>query len=147
MDSLFFIASKTVGMLARLETWVLLALLAALLAGAAGRRRAAHRIVAGVLALLLGLTALPLGLPLMRLLENQYPAAPALPDRVDGIIVLGGAEDTAAYARWGLAGMNDAAERMTAGWNWPGAIRRRGWSLPAATQPAGRRQQPAPRPK
>ena len=44
MDSLFFIASKTVGMLARVETWFILLLAAAVIAGGLGRARAAQRL-------------------------------------------------------------------------------------------------------
>lgn len=34
---------------------------------------------------------------------------------MDGIIVLGGAEDTGAFVRWGLPGLNEAGERVTEG--------------------------------
>ncbi len=115
MEGLFFIASKTVGMVARVETWVVLLLALALLAGAMGRVRAMRRLTGLSFVLVLALTAFPLGIPLLRPLERQYPANPALPARVDGIIVLGGAEETASFARWGISGMNAAGERLTAG--------------------------------
>mgnify|MGYP001765484299 CR=1 FL=1 len=115
MDSLFFIASKTVGMLARVETWFILLLAAAVIAGGLGRARAAQRLASVTLVLVLALTAFPLATPLLRMLERQYPAAPALPAQVDGIIVLGGAEDTGAFARWGIPGLNEGAERVIEG--------------------------------
>lgn len=115
MDSLFFIASKTLGMAARAETWIVLLLALALLAGAMGRIRAMRRLVAMVFAALLALTVFPLGTPILGALEGQYPANPPLPAHVDGIIVLGGAEDTGSFARWGIPGLNEGGERMTAG--------------------------------
>ncbi|NGM44064.1 YdcF family protein [Rhodobacter sp. SGA-6-6] len=115
MDSLFFIASKTLGMAARAETWIVLLLALALLAGAAGRIRAMRRLVAVVFVALLALTVFPLGTPILGALEGQYPANPDLPAHVDGIIVLGGAEDTGSFARWGIPGLNEGGERMTAG--------------------------------
>jgi uncharacterized SAM-binding protein YcdF (DUF218 family) len=115
MDSLFFIASKTLGMVARVETWFVMLLALALLAGAMGRVRAMHRLVSLTFVAVLALTAFPLGTPLLRSLEAQYPANPPLPDKIDGIIVLGGAEDTGSFARWGIPGLNEGGERMTAG--------------------------------
>ena len=115
MDNLFFIASKTLGMAARVETWFVLLLALALLLGAMGRLRAMRRLVGLVFAALLALTVFPLGTPLLRGLESRHPAGPDLPAHVDGIIVLGGAEDTGAFARWGIPGLNEGGERMTAG--------------------------------
>lgn len=115
MDELFFIASKTLGMLARVESWFLILLALALLALWRGRLGAARLLGLACFALILALTAFPLATPLLAALEAQYPPAPDLPDRIDGIIVLGGAEDTGAFARWGVTGVNGGGERMTAG--------------------------------
>ena len=115
MDSLFFIASKTLGMVARVETWLLILLALAVLLGAMGRIRAMRRLVGLTFAAVLGLTVFPLGAPLLRSLEVQYPSNPPLPAHVDGIIVLGGAEDTASFVNWGIPGLNEGGERMTAG--------------------------------
>lgn len=115
LDEIFFIASKTLGMVARVETWLLLILALALLTLWRGRARAA-RIWAGLaFALTFALTVFPLGTPLLTSLERQYPPLPELPAQVDGIIVLGGAEDSMAFATWGLPGLNAGGERMTAG--------------------------------
>lgn len=115
MDSLFFIASKTLGMAARVETWLVILLALAVLAGVRRRHRAALRLTGIALSLTACLAAFPLATPLLALLEGQYPANPQLPDRIDGIIVLGGAEDTGPYARWGIIGLNEGAERVIAG--------------------------------
>jgi hypothetical protein len=81
MDSLFFIASKTVGMLARVETWFILLLAAALIggsgAGGHAQRLASVTLVTGTLAL----TAFPLATFSLRMLERQFPAAPRCPRR------------------------------------------------------------------
>lgn len=115
LEDLFFIASKTVGMLARVESWLLILLALALLAAWRGRMRATRALLTAGFLALLALTVFPLGTPLLAALERQYPPNPPLPDHVDGIIVLGGAEDTGAFTRWGVPGMNAGGERMTAG--------------------------------
>ena len=115
MDSLFFIASKTVGMAARMETWFVILLALAVIAGWRSKARAARFLTGLTFVLVLALTMFPLATPLLRALEAQYPANPPLPDHIDGIIVLGGAEDTGAFAKWGIPGLNEGGERMTAG--------------------------------
>jgi uncharacterized SAM-binding protein YcdF (DUF218 family) len=114
MQDLFFIASKTLGLAARAETW-LLALLAlafwALLRGQA--RRAAVWLGLG-LGLFVLIGAYPLGFLLLADLESRYPAQPAV-TQVDAIIVLGGDEDLDPYRRWGELAVNDAGERLIEG--------------------------------
>ena len=114
MDGLFFLLSKTAGMAARAETWLVLLLLLATLAALRGRSGRAALWSGLALAAALALTILPLGAPLLAALEDQYPPTPPL-DRVDGIIVLGGAEDLAAWEDRGAPGLNDAGERVIAG--------------------------------
>ncbi len=113
MEEAFFIASKTVGLMARAESWLVIWLGLALWAGWRGRRRAALGWSAAVLLAVLALGWFPLGNPLVAALERVYPAMPSL-GRVDGIIVLGGAEDLGPYARWGGVQMNEAGERLVA---------------------------------
>jgi len=115
MDELFFIASKTLGMAARVETWLVLLFGLGLLGLWRGRLRLARWALSFGFAALLAITAFPLATPLLASLELHYPPNPALPEKVDGIIVLGGAEDVGAYARWKLVGLNAGGERMTAG--------------------------------
>ena len=114
METLFFIASKTLGMAARVETWALLLMALALF----GLWRGRHRLAGWSLAILftgtLAITLLPLGDLLLKPLESEFPARPDL-TRVDGIIVLGGAEQTAAYRDWGGPQFNEAGERLIEG--------------------------------
>jgi uncharacterized SAM-binding protein YcdF (DUF218 family) len=114
METLFFIASKTLGMAARVETWALLLMALALF----GLWRGRHRLAGGSLVVLfagtLAITLLPLGDLLLKPLESEFPARPDL-TRVDGIMVLGGAEQTAAYRDWGGPQFNEAGERLIEG--------------------------------
>jgi uncharacterized SAM-binding protein YcdF (DUF218 family) len=114
MGDLFFLASKTLGMAARAETWLLAMAMLAVVAAWRGRMRAARLWVTLTFASLAALTLWPLGDLLLRPLEGRYPANPPL-DRVDGIIVLGGAEDIDAMRRWGQPALNEGAERVIAG--------------------------------
>jgi uncharacterized SAM-binding protein YcdF (DUF218 family) len=114
MDEAFFIASKTLGQLARVETWLVLGLAVALLAVWRGRRKTGMVFIAATLALILALTIYPWANPMVQALESAYPADPPLGE-VDGIIILGGAEDLGAYARWGRLEINEAGERLIAG--------------------------------
>jgi uncharacterized SAM-binding protein YcdF (DUF218 family) len=114
MDTLFFIASKTLGMIARVETWALLLMLLALFGLWRGRRRLAGWSIGLLFTGTLALTLLPLGDLLLEPLESQFPARPDLA-QVDGIIVLGGAETTGAYRLWGGPQFNEAGERLIEG--------------------------------
>jgi uncharacterized SAM-binding protein YcdF (DUF218 family) len=114
VSDLFFIASKTLGMVARAETWMAFCLTLAMIALWRGRLRGARVWGTAGFVLVAGLTVFPLGDPLLRRLEAQYPVNPPL-TKVDGIIVLGGAEDIAPYRLWGDAALNDAGERAIAG--------------------------------
>jgi uncharacterized SAM-binding protein YcdF (DUF218 family) len=112
MDTLFFVASKTLGALLRAETWGILAVALTVLALLLGRRRLALAASSLTLLALLLFTILPLGDLLLQPLERRYPANPPL-ERVDGIIVLGGAEDVGGSAYWGQTQLNEAGERFT----------------------------------
>ncbi len=114
MDTLFFIASKTVGMLARAESWALILMLLALFGLWRGRLWLARTSITLLFAGTLALTIFPLGDFFLRPLEETFPAQPDLTE-VDGIIVLGGAEDTGAYRNFGGTQLNDAGERLIDG--------------------------------
>lgn len=112
MDAFLLVVGKLVGLMIRFETWlVLLALFAALSATAGRTRRAAWAGWVLVLALV-GLSLLPLGDPLLQSFERSYPANPPLA-RLDGVIVLGGAEDAPGTAYWQQVQLGAAAERYT----------------------------------
>ena len=111
---MFFIASKLIGMLLRPDTWIILAVAAVVLALLRGRHRRALSMAIATLLALLALAILPLGTLLLHPIERSYAAAPPL-SRVDGIIVLGGGEDTRASAYWGQMQLNEGGDRFAAG--------------------------------
>ena len=113
MGDLFFIASKTIGMAARAETWLLLAIALGLIALYRNRLRQAKFWLTLSFAAILLLTMFPLGDVLLARLEGQYPASPPVTDVAD-IIILGGDEDLDAYRKWGGTEVNEAAERLIA---------------------------------
>lgn len=114
METLFFIASKVLGIVARVETWALLLMVLALFGLWRGRNRMAGWSVAVLFSGTLALTLLPLGDLLLDPLESRFPAQPPL-THIDGIIVLGGAEQTGVYRLWGGPQLNEAGERLIEG--------------------------------
>jgi uncharacterized SAM-binding protein YcdF (DUF218 family) len=75
-------------------------------------RRRGFTLTASVAGVLLALLIFPVDAWLLRPLEERFPV-PALPERVDGIIVLGGMVDTASTAAWGRPKLNHEADRLT----------------------------------
>ena len=61
----------------------------------------------------MALSTLPLGDLLLQPIERHYPAHPDL-DAIEGIIVLGGGEDSRARVFWGQVQLGEGAERYTA---------------------------------
>ncbi|WP_319825140.1 YdcF family protein [Thalassovita sp.] len=112
MDTAFFVMSKLVGATLKGETWIIVLLGLGMIAHRRARPRQAGLLTGVAFALLLTLTVLPLGDMLIRPIEARYPVAPDL-RRVDGIIVLGGAEQAGNASYWGLPQVNEAAERYT----------------------------------
>lgn len=76
------------------------------------RRRAGGRLIMAAVLVLLAIAVLPVGQWMIAPLEARFPA-PALPARVDGIIVLGGAVEQGITQVHGQVALNDAAERLT----------------------------------
>lgn len=111
MDTIVFVASKTVGIAAKFETWLVLVFLLGLVQLYRGRLSAGRRWVLLGVALLVVVTVVPVGVWIIRPLENAYERPVDLPGGVKGIIVLGGAEGGASPK--GEPMLNDAAERMT----------------------------------
>lgn len=111
MDSLFYILSKTVGMATRLESWALIFMALGLFALWRGQVRRAGGWFGLVFAGTLALAIWPFGEVILRPLEAQYPRSPTL-TQLDGIIVLGGAEEIGANFQWGGEQANEAGERL-----------------------------------
>jgi uncharacterized SAM-binding protein YcdF (DUF218 family) len=78
-----------------------------------GWRRLGTWLLCGVTTTLAVITVLPIGLWLLIPIESRF-APPALPERIDGVIVLGGAVEPHTSALRGQIALNEAAERVTA---------------------------------
>ena len=96
------------------DSLLLLLVLAAWVLLLRGATRWAKRILGFVSITMLVLSFLPVGEWVLAPLEERFPPNPKLPPRVDGIIVLGGAEDALRTAAWDQVVVNDAAERFLA---------------------------------
>ncbi|NPD13942.1 YdcF family protein [Xinfangfangia sp. D13-10-4-6] len=112
MDTLFFAASKIIWTLIRPETWLVIGLALTCLGLFLGRRRLAGWSGGLTLSYALVLAILPVGDWALRPLELRYPI-PAPPARVDGILVLGGAEDGLWTAQGRQVRFNEGGERFT----------------------------------
>lgn len=111
MDTLFFWLSKTGWALAAPGSLLVFAAIALWLLLKLNAVRLARRL-AGLTALALTLIALfPIGEWLLYPLESRFPQNPALPDHIDGIIVLGGTVDPAVSASWDQVETRATAER------------------------------------
>ncbi len=112
-----FISSKIFWFLFNPGNLLVLGLLAGYLAGFApwARLRRLGRIVLGTtLGAMLAVAILPIGSWLTLPLEERFPAPAVLPQRVNGIVALGGALHLRRSADRGAAQLNEYAERMIA---------------------------------
>lgn len=113
MDTAFFIFSKIAGLCLQVETWLLIGLSLSILGGIAGLQRLAFWSSLLTLLTVLAIAIFPIGELILSPLEAEFPPPTSL-SRIDGIVVLGGVEDTRATATWGQPQVNEAAERLTA---------------------------------
>jgi uncharacterized SAM-binding protein YcdF (DUF218 family) len=90
----------------------LLVVIGAALLRLAPRARLGGRLIAVAALSVVAFVLLPIPQWLTRPLEQRFPPRP-LPARVDGIIVLGGAQQPCLSSAYGMAMMNHRAERMT----------------------------------
>ena len=114
MDTLFFWLSKAAWSLiapGNLLLWLVLIAWVALLRGST---RWAKRLLGATAVGLVVMSSVPVGEWVLYPLEARFPANPTLPQRVDGIIVLGGGEDAVRSSAWQQPEVNSAAERFLA---------------------------------
>ncbi len=108
-----FTASKIFWWLANPGNLLLLAVVLTALASLFGRRRFAGTLAALTAVVVLVIAFAPAREWVLRPLEYRFPA-PVLPEKVDGVIVLGGAINSDLSARTGQVSVNDSAERLFA---------------------------------
>jgi len=113
MDSLFFWISKLAWLFIAPDNLLLMVLIAGVAALWLDKMQLSKWLLSGVAAVMLFIALLPVGEWLLYPLESQYPQKPQLPQQIDGIIVLSGAEKTKISKSWGSVELNGAAERDT----------------------------------
>lgn len=110
-----FIASKLLWPLAAPGNFLLLLLAVGALLLFTRWRRFGRGLVVLVTIVLVALALLPVGQWLMGPLENRFARPDPMPERVDGIVILGGALGTALVADRGEVSVGGMAERLLAG--------------------------------
>lgn len=78
-----------------------------------GYRRAGPAFLKAALAILVSITMLPIGQMLLIPLEDRFPRAEKLPDKLAGIIVLGGSIEAELSEQRGFSVFGNALERLT----------------------------------
>lgn len=110
VDSLFFWISKLAWLFISPDSLLLIMFGLGLLLLWRGRERWAGRILGFVFFVFLLIGLFPVGEWLLNPLEKKYPANPQL-EKVDGIIILGGAEQPTRSAMWKQVVVDEAGER------------------------------------
>jgi len=106
-----FVLSKLFWALAQPLNLIVVLLTFGILIGLIGFRRIANGALWSGIVLLLAISFLPLPSVLLLPLENRFPVPRALPEQIDGIIVLGGAGMSELARARDQVNVNDAGER------------------------------------
>ena len=109
-----FIFGKLVWALLQPGNLLLLGLLAGVFMLLRGRRRGELLVVVSAIVLLL-LAVAPIGAAMTLVLEQRFPRPSTLPERVDGILVLGGAVDPRVSLAYGETVFNSSVSRVLGG--------------------------------
>ncbi|MDP6705706.1 MAG: YdcF family protein [Alphaproteobacteria bacterium] len=109
-----FVLSKVFWIIADPANLLLILMILGLALLATRWRRHGVRLAVACTAILVVLSILPLGDWLLRPLEDRFPAPRALPERIDGIVLLGGSTDPKLSEARGQPALNRAAERIVA---------------------------------
>ncbi|MBV8650195.1 MAG: YdcF family protein, partial [Alphaproteobacteria bacterium] len=113
MGNVIFAASKILWVVAAPGNLLLLVLLFGVVCLVVGKPRHGLAFVLVASLAFLSTATLPVASWLAAPLENRFPALTTPPERVDGIIVLGGAVDPDLTEARGPVALNEAAERIT----------------------------------
>jgi uncharacterized SAM-binding protein YcdF (DUF218 family) len=114
MTDVFFILSKVVWSLLNPISMALMLLVLAVILLWLNKQKLARTLLTILAMLGLIIWIYPIGSAPLYALETRFPAPASLPASVDGIIVLGGAEQLKVSASWQRAEVNQAAERILA---------------------------------
>ena len=110
---MFFYLSKIIWAVLDPANLIALLFAAGLMAGALRFRKTGAGLLLSSFLILLVCGVLPLGQSALYFLETRIMRPASLPDRIDGILVLGGAVETAKSERSGQTELNEGAERLT----------------------------------
>ena len=113
MESIFWVISKIAWALIAPETLLLFLLI--LSAGLLWTRynKQGRALISSTVFIITLVSVLPFSSWVLRPLEDRFPIPKELPHRVDGIIVLAGAENISVTAARGQPSFHDGAERLT----------------------------------
>ncbi len=114
MDSIFFWISKLVWSLISPDSLLLVLILLTWILLRRGSYGPAKWLLGFLAIVMIVITLFPSGEWLLSPLEKRFPANPELPEKIDGIMVLGGAENIILSARWNQVEIGGAAERYLA---------------------------------
>jgi len=109
-----FIFGKLVWAVTQPGNLLLLCLLVGVFLLLRGRRRGELLVVLSAIGLLL-LSVAPIGPAMLLALEQRFPRPAMLPEKIDGIVVLGGAVDPAISRSYGETAFNGSAARVLGG--------------------------------
>lgn len=111
MDTIFFLASKIIWLLISPENVLLILVGISLFLFYMGKDKLAKTSLSIVTGLFIIVSFFPIGEWLLYPLESRFETNPVLPDKVNGIIVLSGAEDAERSHLWKQVELGSAAER------------------------------------
>lgn len=110
-ESLFFWASKLVWIVIRPDFILIAFAVLGMLFWFSGAAQKAKWTLTLVVVAMIIITVFPLGTLLLVPLEHRFPTNPVLPEKVDGIIMLGGAENNRLSQMWHQPETNGSADR------------------------------------
>ena len=111
MDTLFFFISKLIWLFVSPDSLLLILIIITLVLLYIGKQKQAKILLSVISAILLFVSLFPIGEWLLYPLESRFSNNPALPEQVDGIIVLSGSEDALLSSVWNQVEVGNAAER------------------------------------
>lgn len=110
---MFFTLSKVIWYLLNPGNLFLLLVVAGAALSWTKRQRGARLVMTGAAVFGLGCAMLPFAVPLTLALENRFPVPARLPDRIDGIVVLGGLINPYVSQARGQVALGGSVERLT----------------------------------
>ena len=113
MDTLLWIISKVFWIIFSPDRFLFLLLFVGVCFLYWGREKLGKRLVAIVTVILLFISLVPVQSLMLVPLENRFPIPEPLPEKIDGVIVLGGSEIPMLTKIRGQVSLSDSVERLT----------------------------------